>query len=142
VRVRPSHGMRPEADTTARYRGALLGLAARDHPRRYKIVRLLYEPMPMAATARKSGVSFEIRLLYLCEDSNDGHLWPRSRSFTARRASSTHQRKALSFDRREAVAMVAAAISPPRKLDRRPCRLLIGRGRMMLWVLRARLILP
>jgi hypothetical protein len=41
---------------------------------RYKVVRLLDELMPAAATPQKSGVSFDIRL-YLREDSNDGHLW-------------------------------------------------------------------
>ena len=42
--------------------------------RRYKVVRLLDELMPLAVTPQRSGVSFDIRL-YLREDSNDGHLW-------------------------------------------------------------------
>lgn len=42
--------------------------------RRYKVVRLLDELMPRAATPQKSGVSFDVRL-YLREDSKDGHLW-------------------------------------------------------------------
>ena len=45
-----------------------------DDPQRYKVVRLLDELLPGAATPQKSGVSFDLRL-YLREDSNDGHLW-------------------------------------------------------------------
>jgi hypothetical protein len=40
----------------------------------YKVVRLLDELLPQAATPQRSGVSFDVRL-YLREDSNDGHLW-------------------------------------------------------------------
>ena len=40
----------------------------------YKVVRLLDELLPQAATPQRSGVSFDIRL-YLREDSKDGHLW-------------------------------------------------------------------
>ena len=45
-----------------------------EDPRRYKVVRLLDELMPLAATRQKSGVSFDVRL-YLREDTHDGHLW-------------------------------------------------------------------
>ncbi len=40
----------------------------------YKVVRLLDELLPRAATPQKAGVSFDIRL-YLSEDSNSGDLW-------------------------------------------------------------------
>jgi hypothetical protein len=49
-------------------------VAVDDDATRYKVVRLLDELMPVAATPQNSGVSFDIRL-YLREDSNDGHLW-------------------------------------------------------------------
>lgn len=45
-----------------------------DEQKRYKVVRLVNELMPRAATPQKSGVSFDMRL-YLREDSNDRHLW-------------------------------------------------------------------
>jgi hypothetical protein len=50
------------------------GRNANDDRRRYKVVRLLDELMPIAATPQRSGVSFDIRL-YFREDSNDRHLW-------------------------------------------------------------------
>src|SRR5258708_27079980 len=42
--------------------------------KRYKVVRLVDELMPTAATPQKSGVSFDLRH-YLREGSNDGHMW-------------------------------------------------------------------
>src|SRR5437764_8184026 len=48
--------------------------AAGDEGARYKVVRLLDKLLPRAATAQKSGVSFDLRL-YLRVDPNDGHLW-------------------------------------------------------------------
>lgn len=40
----------------------------------YKVVRLLDELLPQAATPQKAGVSFDIRL-YLSENSHNGQLW-------------------------------------------------------------------
>lgn len=45
-----------------------------EDPRRYKVVRLLDDLMPLAVTPQKSGVSFDVRL-YFREDPHDGHLW-------------------------------------------------------------------
>jgi hypothetical protein len=40
----------------------------------YKVVRLLDDLLPTAATPQRSGVSFDIRL-YLRENSKNGNLW-------------------------------------------------------------------
>jgi len=69
----------------------------------YKVVRALDELLPMAATAQKAGVSFDIRL-YLSENSNNGALWA-AVSFIDRETGKLlkHAANSLPLDRPEAV---------------------------------------
>ena len=69
----------------------------------YKVVRLLDELLPVAATPQPSGVSFDIRL-YLREDSNDGHLWAEVAFIDRETGKLLHTgEKALPLDRPEVV---------------------------------------
>jgi len=69
----------------------------------YKVVRLLDELLPQAATAQKAGISLDIRL-YLSENSHDGQLWA-AVSFIDRSTGKLlkHDGNSLPLDRPEAV---------------------------------------
>jgi hypothetical protein len=86
---RPESMQREGVDGRARARELLSAISAKavtrqttsgakvrsmQDPRRYKVVRLLDDLLPRAATPQKSRISLDIRL-YLREDTNDGHLW-------------------------------------------------------------------
>src|SRR4051812_12745646 len=74
-----------------------------DRGARYKVVRLLDELLPQAATPQKSGISLDLRL-YLREDSNDGHLWAEVAFIDRKTGKLLHTgEKALPLDRPEAV---------------------------------------